>query len=227
LKIEPDAGAGATQATRAIRAPQTCYLWLDFLAPLLLLCDLPARVFVDFFTMRFFEEVFFAFEAVVRFATISIVSFGCHIGRLRSQGYFTSAPQKREAARLQIRRSSGFRRPCCNLRSLAALVSSIWTCVTSDGRTYSGIKKTGQAKSFTGNRFAIRDSALKPTSTCNIPARGIELAVALWTFARQKPKFEDRRRRKAESFSWLACPYILLCPDICLAVSSEQPVSIP
>jgi hypothetical protein len=163
LKIEPDVDEGATQATLAIRAPQTCYLRrVTFFAPLLLLCDLPApvRVFVDFLTMCFFEEVFFAFDAV-RFATISIVSFGCHIGRLRSRGCFTSAPQKREAARLQIRRSSVFRRLCCNLRSLAALARSIWTCVTSEGRTYSGIKKTGQAKSFAGKRFAICDSAIK------------------------------------------------------------------
>jgi hypothetical protein len=164
-----------------------------FFAPLLLLCDLPApvRVFVDFFTMRFFDDVFFDLEAEVRFATISTISFGCLIGRLRSQGYFTSAPQKREAAHIQIRCSSWFPdavlQPAftCDVRPI-----NFWTCVTSERRTYSGIKKTGQAKSFTGKRFAIRDSAIKRTSTRNIPRCGIELAGWPWTFAPRKPKFE-------------------------------------
>ena len=100
------AGSRDGRDTGNPRDPRSAVVYLlrrvTFFAPLLLLCDLPApvRVFVDFLTMCFFEEVFFAFDAV-RFATISIVSFGCHIGRLRSQGCFTSPMEKRESTGLR------------------------------------------------------------------------------------------------------------------------------
>jgi hypothetical protein len=150
-----------------------------FFAPLLLLFDLPApvRVFVDFFTMCFFDDVFFDLEAEVRFATISTISFGCLIGRLRSQGYFTSAPQKREAARFQIRCSSWF--PDAVLQPAFARATrriNSWTCVTSERRTYSGIKKTGQAKILHGQAVWHPGTDVRAnTKTRSIPSPRLEL----------------------------------------------------
>jgi hypothetical protein len=132
-------------------------LWLraTFFAPLLALCDLwaPVRVFVDFFTTRFFAELFFDFV----FAAISPSPLVVGSGAYRIRAGFTSAPQKKQNSPCsRFVAAPGSKTPRCNLLRLRRDWIKEGSCGTSEGRTYSAIEKTGQAKSFPGKRFGKR-----------------------------------------------------------------------
>jgi hypothetical protein len=154
------------------RDPRSAIVYLlrraTFFAPLLALCDLwaPLRDFVDLRTMCFFVEVFLDFLAEERFAAISTISF-VGSGAYGIRAAWHRHPKKAKQPSSDFVAASGSQTPCCHLRWLASRVGSMnWTCVASEGRTYSGIEKTGQAKILRGQ------AVWNPRSVANREDRG-------------------------------------------------------
>src|ERR1700722_3533369 len=119
------AGCRGGRDTGNPRDPRSArsYLWLraTFFAPLLALCDLwaPVRVFVDFFTTCFFDELFFDLEAVERFAAISPSPLVVGSGASRIRAGSRRHPKKKQISPCsRFVAAPGSKTPRCNLRHL-------------------------------------------------------------------------------------------------------------